>query len=426
MLDFTIGLTEGVAWPWPIAVYLFLAGISGGAVAVAICVNLFRGVHLNTPIMKAATLIGFITIVLGMICLVLDLTNPLFFWRILVYYNPTSVIVMALLFYIPLVFVLMCVALQQEITSVSWLKWLDPIISFFAKFRVALDWIVLILAIAICAYTGFLISALIRFPLINTAVLPALFVASGFSAGCAATKVLAAWLFGADRHGSDLHVLHAAERYQDGPVQKIMAGLAKSLGIWIAAGTIPLKSDDEHRVTNTMLVYDAFGQEAARYDKIHLFSYEGQQERYDESELYVGGHKTVSFNYPLENGLDIHIGLAVCYDLRFPQLFRRQTGVDCFLLPAAFTTNTGKAHWEVLLRARAIENLSYVVAAAQAGRSSCGRAFWGHSCAVDPWGTVVGSLNGHETGVCFTDVDPAFLRQVRALLPALNNRVKYE
>ena len=175
MLDFTIGLTEGVAWPWPIAVYLFLAGISGGAVAVAICVNLFRGVHLNTPIMKAATLIGFITIVLGMICLVLDLTNPLFFWRILVYYNPTSVMsigVMALLFYIPLVFVLMCVALQQEITSVSWLKWLDPIISFFAKFRVALDWIVLILAIAICAYTGFLISALIRFPLINTAVPP--------------------------------------------------------------------------------------------------------------------------------------------------------------------------------------------------------------------------------------------------------------
>lgn len=160
MLDFTIGLTEGVAWPWPIAVYLFLAGISGGAVAVAICVNLFRGVHLNTPIMKAASLIGFITIVLGMICLVLDLTNPLFFWRILVYYNPTSVMsigVMALLFYIPLVFVLMCVSLQQEITSVSWLKWLDPIISFFAKFRVALDWVVLILAIAICAYTGFLI-----------------------------------------------------------------------------------------------------------------------------------------------------------------------------------------------------------------------------------------------------------------------------
>ena len=221
-------------------------------------------------------------------------------------------------------------------------------------------------------------------------------------------------------------VLRLAEQYQDGPVQRIMSGLAKSLGIWIAAGTMPLKTDDPHRVTNTMLVYDAFGQEAARYDKIHLFSYEGQQERYDESELYVGGHKTVSFNLPLENGLDIRIGLAVCYDLRFPQLFRRQSGIDCFLLPAAFTTNTGKAHWEVLLRARAIENLSYVVSAAQAGRSSCGRAFWGHSCAVDPWGTVISKLNGHETGVCFADVDPAFLRQVRALLPALNNRVEYD
>lgn len=164
--------------------------------------------------MKAASLIGFVTIVLGMICLVLDLTNPLFFWRILVYYNPTSVMsigVMALLFYIPLVFVLMLVSLRQEITSIGCLKWLDPTIGFLAKFRVALDWIVLILAIAICAYTGFLISALIRFPLINTAVLPALFVASGFSAGCAATKVLAAWLFGADRHGEDLHALHAAE-----------------------------------------------------------------------------------------------------------------------------------------------------------------------------------------------------------------------
>lgn len=214
MLDFSIGLSEGVAWPWPIAVYLFLAGISGGAVAVAICMNLCRGVHLDTPIMKSASLIGFVTIVLGMICLVLDLTNPLVFWRILIYYNPTSVMsigVMALLFYIPLVFVLMCVSLRSEITSVNWLKWLDPILGFCAKFRALLDWVVLILAVAICAYTGFLISALIRFPLINTAVLPALFVASGFSAGCAATKVLSAWLFGADRHGKDLHALHAAE-----------------------------------------------------------------------------------------------------------------------------------------------------------------------------------------------------------------------
>lgn len=131
-------------------------------------------------------------------------------------------------------------------------------------------------------------------------------------------------------------VLRLAEQYQDGPVQRIMSGLAKSLGIWIAAGTMPLKTDDPHRVTNTMLVYDAFGQEAARYDKIHLFSYEGQQERYDESELYVGGHKTVSFNLPLENGLDIRIGLAVCYDLRFSRscsAVRAASTASCSRLP---------------------------------------------------------------------------------------------
>ena len=135
----------------------------------------------------------------------------------------------------------------------------------------------------------------------------------------------------------------------------------------------------------------------------------------------LSGRSYIYFRYG-----STHFQFFRIYDLRFPQLFRRQSGIDCFLLPAAFTTNTGKAHWEVLLRARAIENLSYVVSAAQAGRSSCGRAFWGHSCAVDPWGTVISKLNGHETGVCFADVDPAFLRQVRALLPALNNRVEYD
>ncbi len=213
-LNFTIGLTDGVAWPWPIAVYLFLAGISGGAVAVAICMNLFKGSHENTPVMKSATIIGFITIVLGMLCLVLDLTQPWNFWRILVYYNPTSVMsigVIALLFYIPLVFILMLVTLRDNIKNSPSLKWLDSIVGFFAGIRVFLDWVVLLLAIAICAYTGFLISALIRFPLINTAVLPALFVASGFSAGCAATKLVAAWFFGDNRHGSDMHALHAAE-----------------------------------------------------------------------------------------------------------------------------------------------------------------------------------------------------------------------
>lgn len=221
-------------------------------------------------------------------------------------------------------------------------------------------------------------------------------------------------------------VLQSAETFGDGPIQKVMANLAKSLGIWIVAGSIPLKTEDKDRVTNTCLVYDAFGQLAARYDKIHLFSYEGAHERYDESELYRAGSRPVSFNLPLENGTDVRIGLAICYDLRFPLLFRMQKNIDCFVMPAAFTTTTGKAHWEVLLRARAIENQSYICAPAQAGRSSCGRAFWGHSSVVDPWGSVISSLNGHETGVCFAELDQAFLRQVRASLPALNHRVVYE
>ena len=173
-LNFTLGLTEGISWPWPIAVYLFLAGISGGAVATAIMMNLYRKqTATNTPLLKAATLIGFVTIVLGMVCLVLDLTNPLYFWRILVFYNPTSVMslgVMALLCYIPLVFILMLVALRDQVK----LGVIDGIIGWFDSHRCGLQWIVLVLALTICAYTGFLISALIRFPLINQAVLPAL------------------------------------------------------------------------------------------------------------------------------------------------------------------------------------------------------------------------------------------------------------
>jgi protein NrfD len=174
-MNFTLGLSEGIAWPWPIAVYLFLAGISGGSIAVAILLNMFKGKsNENTPLIKAASVLGLVTILLGMVCLVLDLTNPLFFWRILVYYNPTSVMslgVMALLFYIPLVFVLTMVVLNDELKCCGFLKGLSD---WFAGFRGPLLWIVLVLALTICAYTGFLISALIRFPLINQAVLPAL------------------------------------------------------------------------------------------------------------------------------------------------------------------------------------------------------------------------------------------------------------
>lgn len=213
-MNFTLGLTQGISWPWPIALYLFLAGISGGAVAIAIMLNLYRKqTAQNTPILKAATLIGAVTIILGMVCLVLDLTNPLVFWRILVYYNLTSVMslgVIALLFYIPLVCILTLVALRDEVKN-SFLGFLDGLIGWFDAHRCGLQWIVLILSLTICAYTGFLISALIRFPLINQAVLPALFVASGLSAGSAAAKMVAVGMFGDDAHGADQKLLHGAE-----------------------------------------------------------------------------------------------------------------------------------------------------------------------------------------------------------------------
>lgn len=213
-ITFTIGLSEGIAWPWPIAVYLFLAGISGGAVAVALMLNFFKHTTDVTPMLKSAGIIGLSTILLGMLCLVLDLTNPLYFWRILVYYNPTSVMsigVMLLLLYIPLVAVLVVMCFADIFSQWPFLSWIKPLCEKLEAVRTWINAIVMVLALAICAYTGFLISALIRFPLINTAVLPALFVASGISAGMAATKILAACCFGAKETDPDMHAMHQAE-----------------------------------------------------------------------------------------------------------------------------------------------------------------------------------------------------------------------
>ena len=216
VLDFSIGLTEGVAWPWPIAVYLFLAGISGGSLGVILTMMKLRGLSGDEPLLKASASIALATILLGMLCLVLDLTDPLFFWRILVFYNPTSVMsvgVMMLLFYIPLTAVLTVIVLRH---SLKWLPFglgslVEKLGDIFNKARGPITWIVLFLAFGICAYTGFLISALIRYPLINTAVLPALFVASGVSAGTAAAKLLATAVFGEKRDSHTMHILHLAE-----------------------------------------------------------------------------------------------------------------------------------------------------------------------------------------------------------------------
>ncbi|MCG9728416.1 polysulfide reductase NrfD [Shewanella sp. Isolate13] len=213
-IEFTMGLSQGLAWPWPIAVYLFFAGISGGALATALFLRFYKKQTTNTPFYKAAALISFVTISLGMLCLVLDLTNPLFFWRILVYYNLNSVMsigVIALSVYIPLVALICLFAFEEEIRSVPALKVLVPVVEKLQGVRRPCEMAVLVLALAVCAYTGFLISALIRFPIINTSVLPALFIASGISAGAAAAKMLAVSMFKEDLHSQDMKLLHGAE-----------------------------------------------------------------------------------------------------------------------------------------------------------------------------------------------------------------------
>lgn len=215
MIDFSIGLTEGVAWPWPIAVYLFLAGISGGALGVVLTMRKLMGETQVTPLLKAASVVSFVMIVLGMVCLVLDLTNPLFFWRILVYYNPTSVMsigVMMLLVYIPTTALLTVMTLKDTLGKLPGVGGLlTQIAQICERFQAPLTWVGLVFAFGICAYTGFLISALVRFPLINTAVLPALFVASGVSAGTAAVKLIAVACFGEKRDTHAMHLLHKAE-----------------------------------------------------------------------------------------------------------------------------------------------------------------------------------------------------------------------
>ncbi|QIZ75476.1 NrfD/PsrC family molybdoenzyme membrane anchor subunit [Ferrimonas lipolytica] len=214
-IDFSTGLGGTVAWPWPIAVYLFFAGISGGALTIALMMRFYKNQTDNTPLLKGATVAGFVGIALGMLCLVLDLTNPLFFWKILVFYNFQSVMslgVVVLMAFIPLSALLAAYALREELNQLpKSLHFILPVVDALVRFRRPLEMLTLVLAIAVCAYTGFLISALIRFPLINTSVLPALFVASGLSAGAAVAKVLAVKFFKEDLHSAEMNVLHKVE-----------------------------------------------------------------------------------------------------------------------------------------------------------------------------------------------------------------------
>jgi nitrilase len=251
----------------------------------------------------------------------------------------------------------------------------------------------------------------------------------------------------------DTDKLSVAEAPGAGPIQQALAALARGQGLWLAGGTLPVIADSPPapqtqppapqtqppvsatpiglaipappapqalpaRVLNRCCVFDPEGCEAAHYDKLHLFAFDDGGESYDEGRTLAAGTRPVAL------GCDgLRVGLSICYDLRFPELYRAlmEPPCDLFVVPAAFTWTTGRAHWELLLRARAVENQCYVLAAAQGGRHENGRRTWGHSMIVDPWGEVLVCQPEGE-GVVLADLDPARIAEVRRRLPALAHR----
>lgn len=212
----------------------------------------------------------------------------------------------------------------------------------------------------------------------------------------------------------------AREPYGNGPIQEQLSAIAKDNGIYLVAGTIPLEAGDPQKVLNTTLVFNPYGETIARYDKIHLFGFQTETERYQESETIEAGNEPGILKIAIGTQEWI-FGLSICYDLRFPELYRALGQVDCHIIPAAFTYTTGKDHWEILLRARAIENQCYVLASAQGGTHLNQRRTWGHSMLIDPWGDVFANFpegEGFISGVLCKDK----LNEVRSKLPALTHR----
>ena len=206
----------------------------------------------------------------------------------------------------------------------------------------------------------------------------------------------------------------------ESPIQEALAALAKQFGIWLVGGSLPILGEPRDplgRFFNTQLVYSPLGEVVARYDKIHLFDFKTASESYEEAQSILPGKRVVKF----ECGFGT-VGLSICYDLRFPELYRSMLPVDLILVPAAFTATTGRAHWETLLRARAIENQAYVLAPAQGGEHPSGRKTWGHSLLIDPWGEIMSSLTYGE-GLVIGELYRSRLDEVRQNLPALEHRV---
>lgn len=205
----------------------------------------------------------------------------------------------------------------------------------------------------------------------------------------------------------------------DGPIQAFLEATARKHRIWLVGGTIPLKADSPDHVRAASLLYDDQGRRMARYDKIHLFDVEiDGNERYCESDSLEAGGEIIVVETPIAR-----IGLSVCYDIRFPELYRNMLhqGVELITVPSAFTATTGRAHWEVLLRARAVENLCYVIAPNQGGTHVNGRETWGHSMIIDPWGQVLAEVD-YGAGLACADLDFEQLGQLRQRFPALGHR----
>lgn len=216
------------------------------------------------------------------------------------------------------------------------------------------------------------------------------------------------------RHESDKVKLR--EKDGEGPIQRCLAEAARRHRVWVVGGTAPIECGDAQRIRSACLVYDAGGRRIARYDKSHLFRVAVGDERHDETRTLQAGEGALALDSPYGR-----LALSICYDVRFPEMYRALGAFDVAFVPSAFTVPTGAAHWETLLRARAIENLAYVVAPAQGGRHASGRRTYGHTMIIDPWGTVLAERAEGE-GIVFADIDRARLDEVRRALPALENR----
>ncbi len=240
----------------------------------------------------------------------------------------------------------------------------------------------------------------------------------------------------------DSDKLGVAEQDGEGPIQQALSQAAKRYRVWLVGGTLPMRlaaapAGPAMRVRNACCVYAPDGARAARYDKVHLFAYDNGRERYDEARVLEAGDMPVAFEVAIDAGSDaaaalasggntnkLRVGLSVCYDLRFPELYRQlmqSAPCDLICVPSAFTYTTGRAHWELLLRARAVENQCFVLAPAQGGTHENGRRTWGHSMVVNPWGEVLAVLPEGE-GVVIAEMDLSRLAAVRAQLPALAHR----